>query len=342
MGRMTRLVDSFRRKITYLRVSVTDKCNLRCIYCMPEEGVMLKSHSDILRIEELARIVDIASQLGITHVRLTGGEPLVRQGIVTLVGVLSEIPGISDISMTTNGLLLPGLARPLCEAGLHRVNVSLDTLRPERFQKITRRGDLESVFAGLDAIEAVGLSPVKINTVVLKGINDDEVEDIAMLTKERQWTVRFIEFMPFWNNGWKFGERYVVPIREIRDRIMAQGAYPVESDIAQGKRKDEVGAGPAKYVKFPDAEGSIGFISMKDHICSGCNRIRLTADGLLLPCLLSDISVDLRTPLREGAKDDVIAELICKAVSLKPENGQVAQAMVACPGGNPSLSKIGG
>jgi len=342
VGRMTRLVDSFRRKITYLRVSVTDKCNLRCIYCMPEEGVMLKSHSDILRIEELARIVDIASQLGITHVRLTGGEPLVRQGIVTLVGVLSEIPGISDISMTTNGLLLPGLARPLCEAGLHRVNVSLDTLRPERFQKITRRGDLESVFAGLDAIEAVGLSPVKINTVVLKGINDDEVEDIAMLTKERQWTVRFIEFMPFWNNGWKFGERYVVPIREIRDRIMAQGAYPVESDIAQGKRKDEVGAGPAKYVKFPDAEGSIGFISMKDHICSGCNRIRLTADGLLLPCLLSDISVDLRTPLREGAKDDVIAELICKAVSLKPENGQVAQAMVACPGGNPSLSKIGG
>ncbi|HXL03291.1 MAG TPA: GTP 3',8-cyclase MoaA [Bacillota bacterium] len=335
-------MDSFRRKITYLRVSVTDKCNLRCIYCMPEEGVMLKSHSDILRIEELARIVDIASQLGITHVRLTGGEPLVRQGIVTLVGVLSEIPGISDISMTTNGLLLPGLARPLCEAGLHRVNVSLDTLRPERFQKITRRGDLESVFAGLDAIEAVGLSPVKINTVVLKGINDDEVEDIAMLTKERQWTVRFIEFMPFWNNGWKFGERYVVPIREIRDRIMAQGAYPVESDIAQGKRKDEVGAGPAKYVKFPDAEGSIGFISMKDHICSGCNRIRLTADGLLLPCLLSDISVDLRTPLREGAKDDVIAELICKAVSLKPENGQVAQAMVACPGGNPSLSKIGG
>ncbi len=342
MGRMTRLVDSFRRKITYLRVSVTDKCNLRCIYCMPEEGVMLKSHSDILRIEELARIVDIASQLGITHVRLTGGEPLVRQGIVTLVGVLSEIPGISDISMTTNGLLLPGLARPLCEAGLHRVNVSLDTLRPERFQKITRRGDLESVFAGLDAIEAVGLSPVKINTVVLKGINDDEVEDIAMLTKERQWTVRFIEFMPFWNNGWKFGERYVVPIREIKDRIMAQGAYPVESDIAQGKRKDEVGAGPAKYVKFPDAEGSIGFISMKDHICSGCNRIRLTADGLLLSCLLSDISVNLRTPLREGAKDDVIAELICKAVSLKPENGQVAQAMVACPGGNPSLSKIGG
>lgn len=339
---MTRLVDSFRRKITYLRVSVTDKCNLRCIYCMPEEGVMLKSHSDILRIEELARIVDIASQLGITHVRLTGGEPLVRQGIVTLVGVLSEIPGISDISMTTNGLLLPGLARPLYEAGLHRVNISLDTLRPERFQKITRRGDLESVFAGLDAIEAVGLSPIKINTVVLKGINDDEVEDIAMLTKERPWTVRFIEFMPFWNNGWKFGERYVVPIREIKDRIMAQGAYPVESDIAQGKRKDEVGAGPAKYVKLPDAEGSIGFISMKDHICSGCNRIRLTADGLLLPCLLSDISVDLRTPLREGAKDDVIAELICKAVSLKPENGQVAQAMVAWPGGNPSLSKIGG
>lgn len=342
MGRMTQLVDSFGREITYLRVSVTDKCNLRCIYCMPEEGVRLKSHSDILRIEELARIIDVASQLGITHVRLTGGEPLVRQGIVTLVCVLSEIPGISDISITTNGLLLPGLARPLCEAGLDRVNVSLDTLRPERFRKITRRGDLKSVLAGLKAIEDVGLSPVKINTVVVKGINDDEIEDIAMLTRERPWTVRFIEFMPFWNNGWKFGSRYVVPIREIRDRIIAQGAYPAESDGGRDERGDGVGVGPANYVRFPDAKGDIGFISLKDHICSSCNRIRLTADGLLLPCLLSDISVDLRTPLREGAKDNVIAGLIRKAVSLKPENGHVAQAMVACSGENPSLSKIGG
>jgi cyclic pyranopterin phosphate synthase len=342
VGGMTQLVDSFGREITYLRVSVTDKCNLRCIYCMPEEGVRLKSHSDILRIEELARIIDVASQLGITHVRLTGGEPLVRQGIVTLVCVLSEIPGISDISITTNGLLLPGLARPLREAGLDRVNVSLDTLRPERFRKITRRGDLKSVLAGLEAIEDVGLSPVKINTVVVKGINDDEIEDIAMLTRERPWTVRFIEFMPFWNNGWKFGSRYVVPIREIRDRIIAQGAYPAESDGGRDERGDGVGVGPANYVRFPDAKGDIGFISLKDHICSSCNRIRLTADGLLLPCLLSDISVDLRTPLREGAKDNVIAGLIRKAVSLKPENGHVAQAMIACSGENPSLSKIGG
>lgn len=342
MGGMTQLVDSFGREITYLRVSVTDKCNLRCIYCMPEEGVRLKSHSDILRIEELARIIDVASQLGITHVRLTGGEPLVRQGIVTLVCVLSEIPGISDISITTNGLLLPGLARPLREAGLDRVNVSLDTLRPERFRKITRRGDLKSVLAGLKAIEDVGLSPVKINTVVVKGINHDEMEDIAMLTRERPWTVRFIEFMPFWNNGWKFGSRYVVPIREIRDRIISQGAYPAESDRGRDERGNGVGVGPANYVRFPDAKGDIGFISLKDHICSSCNRIRLTADGLLLPCLLSDISVDLRTPLREGAKDNVIAGLIRKAVSLKPENGHVAQAMVACSGENPSLSKIGG
>lgn len=342
MGSMTRLVDSLGREITYLRVSVTDKCNLRCIYCMPEEGVGLKSHSDILRIEELARIVRIASQLGITHVRLTGGEPLVRQGILTLVCFLSETPGISDVSMTTNGVLLPGLARPLREAGLHRVNVSLDTLQPERFKKITRRGHLKSVLDGLKAIEDVGLSPVKINAVVLKGINHDEVEDIAVLTKENPWTVRFIEFMPFWNNGWQFGNRYVVPIHEIRDKIMAQGAYPVESDAGRGDRKDKSGRGPASYVKFPGAKGSIGFISMKDHICSSCNRIRLTADGFLLPCLLSDISVDLRTPLREGVKDDVIAGLIRKAVSLKPENGQVAQTRATCPGANPSLSKIGG
>jgi cyclic pyranopterin phosphate synthase len=342
VGRMTRLVDSFGREITYLRVSVTDKCNLRCIYCMPEEGVRLKSHSDILRIEELARIIDIASRLGITHVRLTGGEPLVRQGIVTLVCFLSEIPGICDVSITTNGLLLPGLALRLREAGLNRVNVSLDTLKPERFKQITRSGDLKTVLDGLRAIEDVGLSPVKINTVVMKGINRDEVKDMAMLTKDHPWTVRFIEFMPFWNNGWKFGSRYVTPISEIRDEMIAQGAYLIDSDRGRDDGKDGAGRGPANYVKLPGAKGKIGFISMKDHICSSCNRIRLTADGLLLPCLLSDISVDLRTPLREGAKDDVIAGLICKAVSLKPENGRVAQAMAACPGDNPSLSKIGG
>ncbi len=353
MGRMTQLVDRFGRKITYLRVSVTDKCNLRCIYCMPEEGVHLKSHSDILRIEELARIIRVASQLGITHVRLTGGEPLVRQGIVTLICFLSEIPDIHDISMTTNGLLLPNLAARLGEAGLDRVNISLDTLKPERYKKITRCGELSSVLDGLKAIEDVGLSPIKINTVVMKGVNHDEVQDIAMLTKEHPWTVRFIEFMPFWNNGWKFGSRHVVPIRKIREKILAQGAYPVgahaeksdmeESDMERNGRAERPdGVGPASYVKFPGAKGSIGFISMKDHICSRCNRIRLTADGLLLPCLLSDISVDLRTPLREGATDDDIAGLICKAVSLKPENGKKAQAMAVRCEGNPSLSKIGG
>ena len=238
MGWMTRLVDSFVREITYLRVSDTDKCNLRCIYCMPEEGVRLKSHSDILRIEELARIIDIASRLGITHVRLTGGEPLVRQGIVTLVYFLSEIPGICDVSMTTNGLLLPGLALRLREAGLNRVNVSLDTLKPERFKQITRSGDLKTVLDGLRAIEDVGLSPVKINTVVMKGINRDEVKDMAMLTKDHPWTVRFIEFMPFWNNGWKFGSRYVTPISEIRDEMIAQGAYLIDSDRGRDDGKD--------------------------------------------------------------------------------------------------------
>jgi cyclic pyranopterin phosphate synthase len=342
VGRMTRLIDSFGREITYLRVSVTDKCNLRCIYCMPDEGVRLKSHSDILRIEELARITNVASRLGITHVRLTGGEPLVRQGIVTLVCFLSEIPGISDVSMTTNGLLLPSLALRLREAGLNRVNVSLDTLKPERFTKITRRGGLESVLDGLKAMEDVGLSPVKINTVVLKGVNRDEVRDMARLTEDHPWTVRFIEFMPFWNNGWKFGSRYVTPISEIRDEIMAQGACPVESGAGRDERGDRAGRGPANYVKFPGAKGSIGFISLEDHICSSCNRIRLTAGGRLLPCLLSDISVDLKTPLREGATDDVIKGLICKAVSLKPENGRAAQAMAVWPGDNPSLSKIGG
>ena len=350
---------------------MTDKCNLRCIYCMPEEGVKAKSHYDILRIEELARIAYVASQLGITHVRLTGGEPLVRQGILTLICYLSAIPGIQDISMTTNGLLLPNYAATLSEAGLDRVNISLDTLKPERYEKITRCGDLRSVLDGLKAIEDVGMSPIKINTVVMKGMNDDEIPDMAMLTKEHPWIVRFIEFMPFWNNGWEFGSRYVVPIHEIRRKIIAQGAYPVgahaeksdmeefcmgksdtEESCMEGSDTEEFdmernehaelpdGVGPASYVKFPGARGSIGFISMKDHICSSCNRIRLTADGLLLPCLLSDISVDLRTPLREGATDDDILGLICKAVNLKPESGKKAQAMGARSEGNPSLSKL--
>ena len=213
---MTRLVDPFGREITYLRVSVTDRCNFRCIYCMPEGGVELKSHSDILRIEELARITNIAAGLGITNVRLTGGEPLVRQGIITLICFLSEIPGITDVSITTNGMLLPRLASRLKEAGLNRVNVSLDTLKSARFKEITRRGNLKMVMDGLKAAEDVGLSPIKINTVVMKGINDDEIIDMAMLTKNHPWTVRFIEFMPFWNNGWEMGSNYVLPIQKIR------------------------------------------------------------------------------------------------------------------------------
>ncbi|MGB4273627.1 MAG: GTP 3',8-cyclase MoaA [Bacillota bacterium] len=339
---MTGLIDAFGREITYLRVSVTDKCNLRCIYCMPEEGVPPKSHSDILRIEEFARIARIASQLGITHVRLTGGEPLVRKGILTLVHLLSEIPGIYDISMITNGMLLAGFASHLRKSGLNRVNVSLDTLKPERFKEITRCGDLDQVLDGLKAAEDVGLSPVRINTVVLNGVNRDEVKDLAMLTLDHPWAVRFIEFMPFWDNGWRFGDSYVTPISEIREEIVLLGAYPVESDekCSEGKKGTE--SGPAGYMKLPGARGSIGFISMKDHICSGCNRLRLTADGFLLPCLLSDISVDLRTPLREGAADDVIEELIRKAASLKPESGYAAKAMASSRGNNLSLSKIGG
>ncbi|NLS44568.1 MAG: GTP 3',8-cyclase MoaA [Firmicutes bacterium] len=339
---MTKLIDPFGREITYLRVSVTDRCNLRCIYCMPEEGVKLKSHSDILRIEELARIVNIASGLGITRVRLTGGETLVRQGILALVSLLSEIPGICDLSMSTNGVLLSKFATRLSQAGLNRVNVSLDTLKPERFKRITRHGKLESVLAGLEAAEGAGLSPIKINTVVMKGVNHDEIRDLAMLTKDHPWIVRFIEFMPFWNNGWKFGAGYVMPISEIRNEMIARGAYVINPNAGENNQRDQAGKGPANYIKFPEFKGSIGFISLRDHICSNCNRIRLTADGLLLPCLLSNISVDLRTPLRDGADDGFIAGLIRKAVSLKPENGEIAQVEVACSGGNPSLSKIGG
>ncbi len=313
---MTRF-DSHQRPISYLRVSVTDRCNLRCLYCMPPEGVPQRAHDEILRLEEIETIVRAAAELGIHRVRLTGGEPLARLGIVDLVRMLSAIPGLDDLSLTTNGTLLTRYAEDLKQAGLHRVNISLDTLRPERFAQITRRGRLEDALAGIQAAYDAGLEPVKINAVLIRGLNDDEAVDLARKTRTDGWHVRFIEWMPVGGDdcvgvdGQAWDAR-LVTTDETRDRIeRALGTLePAEMGI---------GGGPARYHRLPGAEGTIGFISpLSEHFCSACNRLRLTADGQLRPCLLSEQEIDLRTPLRSSSGTDELKVILERAIAAKP------------------------
>ncbi len=323
--------DAYDRPIQYLRVSVTDRCNLRCVYCMPEEGVPKLSHQDILRNEEIVRIVRIAVEMGFVHIRLTGGEPLVRAGIVDMVSELARIPGLDDLSMTTNGLLLRRYAEPLARAGLRRINLSLDTLRPERFRQMTRWGNLEDVLAGRETALAAGLWPVKVNMVVIRGLNDDEVVDMARLTLQPEWHVRFIEVMPLGAGAHWSGDG-VVPSAEIRARI-EEALGPLTPVY------NEVGIGPARYYRLPDAAGTLGFISaITEHFCRGCNRLRLTADGRLLLCLLSGASVDLRTPLRQGATDDELRDLFLQAVLIKPRGHTLEEGIPATL----PMSHIGG
>ncbi len=324
--------DTYDRPINYLRVSVTDRCNLRCMYCMPPEGVQMRSHEDILSYEEIVLVVRAAVSLGIHKVRLTGGEPLVRLGIVELVEMLASIPGIDDLAMTTNGTLLAQYAHDLAQAGLKRVNVSLDTLRPERFRHITRRNSLSAVLDGLAAAREVGLLPIKTNTVVVRGLNDDEVLDFARLTLTRDWHVRFIEMMPIGKSTVWSGDGYISG-GEMRGWI--------EKELAQLKPfKLKSGCGPARYYRLPDALGTIGFIDpISQHFCYRCNRLRLTADGRLRPCLLSDYELDLRTPLREGAGLDEIRALLLQAIHAKPERHHLDEHIA--PQGR-TMSEIGG
>jgi cyclic pyranopterin phosphate synthase len=311
---MTRF-DMFHRPINYLRVSVTDRCNLRCVYCMPPEGVAPRTHAEILSYEEIELIVRAAAELGISKVRLTGGEPLARLGLADLVRLLARIPGVDDLSMTTNGTLLPKYAHELAEAGLQRVNISLDTLHPERFARITRRGKLRDALAGIDAALRAGLRPVKINTVVIRGLNDDEIIDLARKAVIDGWHVRFIEWMPVGHaisQDQSWGEA-VMTAAEMREQIGA-ALGPLEAVQV------EAGAGPARYYRLPGGQGTVGFISpVSEHFCSGCNRLRLTADGQLRPCLLSDYEIDLRTPLRQGAGIGEIKDLLLRGIGQKPE-----------------------
>ncbi len=304
--------DDFGRAINYLRVSVTDRCNLRCVYCMPPGGVEKHAHAHILRYEELAVVVRAAAETGITKVRLTGGEPLARLGLPDFVRMIAAIPGIDDLSMTTNGTLLAGQAKALAEAGLHRVNISLDTLDPERFAAITRRDRLDDVWAGVEAARAAGLTPIKLNVVVIRGLNDDEVVDFARKTLSGDWHVRFIELMPIGANVAWAGDG-TVPIAQIRAQIEGE-LGPLQP--IHGPR----GNGPARYHQLAGAQGTIGFIgASSDHYCPTCNRLRLTADGRLRPCLLDEQEIDLRRALRARAGLEAVKDLLAQAIQAKPE-----------------------
>ncbi|MBI5587115.1 MAG: GTP 3',8-cyclase MoaA [Deltaproteobacteria bacterium] len=316
MDRHARLIDAYERRIDYLRISVTDRCNLRCVYCMPPEGIDLIESADILRYEELLRIARIAVAHGVTKIRVTGGEPLVRKGIVDFLRSLSLIDGLDDLSLTTNGVLLKDYARRLKDAGLKRVNVSLDSLKRDRFQKMTRGDNLRQVLDGLEEAEKAGLTPVKINMVVIKGFNDDEVIDFAMMSRTKPYHVRFIEYMPFnTQEGWQ--REKCLTARQLKEMIDA-----VEPLIPVADTKGA--AGPAKRFRFKDAPGEVGFISpVSEHFCGSCNRLRLTSDGKLRTCLFSDKEIDIRKALRDGSDDSAIEHLLFRAVAEKPEGHQI-------------------
>lgn len=302
---MAELRDTFGRRIHYLRVSVTDRCNLRCVYCMPEEGVPWKPHSEILSYEEIASVVRVGASMGIDKVRLTGGEPLVRAQLERLLERLAELDTVDDICLTTNGTLLASKADDLARAGLTRVNVSLDSLRSERYREITRGGEVSSVLEGVDVAKRAGLDPVKVNMVVMRGVNDDEIVDFARMTRDEGWHVRFIELMPFSEPGG------LVPTAEVRRRVESLGALEPCRTMQ--------GNGPARYFRFAGAQGSVGFISpMTEHVCSRCNRLRLSCDGELHPCLLSSACVDLKPILRQEEEVE-LGESFVQAVALKQE-----------------------
>ncbi|MCC7491973.1 MAG: GTP 3',8-cyclase MoaA [Fimbriimonadaceae bacterium] len=324
------LVDSFERRISYLRVSITDRCNLRCVYCMPAAGVEWKPRPDILTIEEILAVVAVARDLGVRKVRVTGGEPLVRRGCVDLIAGLREL-GIAEIGLTTNGIRFAEQAEALQAAGLTRVNISLDTLDPERFRQITRGGDLARVHAAIDAALAFDLAP-RLNVVAMRGFNDDELPALADLARERPLTVRFIEVMPFTGLvdqrlrqeapvAADCDTRSVeaLSLEEVRARLGIPESALAATPLGQLPQLST--AGPAEYVRLPGYRGEIGFIaSMHQHICERCNRIRMTADGWLKPCLLGDERIAVRDAVRSGDRAAVVAAFE-ELMRLKPAQG---------------------
>ncbi len=303
-------LDRFGRNIHYLRVSLTDKCNLRCVYCMAEDMVF-RPNAELMQDDELITLVRLFTELGFDKFRLTGGEPTVRPNVVEIVREIAHTPGVDSLSMTTNGVLLGALARPLADAGLQRVNVSIDTLDPQKFKRITRRGSLEDVWNGIQAAEEGGLTPIKLNAVVVRGFNDDDVADLAGLTVDNPWQLRYIEMMPFGDVA-DFAQSQVVTDVEIRERI-EQTFGPLEL-LDDGKLDGE-----ARLYRIPGARGTIGLISSVTHpFCASCTRARLTADGVLRLCLLRDKEVNLLKPLRAGATLEDLKRIIRDGVWHKP------------------------
>lgn len=324
-------IDRFGRNIRYLRISLTDHCNLRCVYCMPED-MTFRPNAELMQDDEILLLVRLFARLGFDKFRLTGGEPTVRARVVDLVRAMKQIPGVRSLSMTTNGVLLSRLARPLAEAGLQRVNISLDTLDPEKFRRLTRWGKIEDVLQGIQAAEEAGLTPIKINAVVVRGYNEPDVVDIAALTVDHPWQVRFIEMMPF-AGATDLQLNQGVTAQEVMSRIEAAFG-PLE--VANDGKLD----GEARIFRIPGARGEVGFIStVSEPFCASCTRARLTADGRLRLCLLREGEVDLLTPLRSGATIQELREIILEGIWYKPWGHALSEGVIPL---NRVMSEIGG
>ena len=312
---MTELIDKYNRHLNYLRISITDRCNLRCLYCAPGGLVPKLDHEEILRYEEILRIIRIGISLGISKIRLTGGEPLMRAGVYEFLKELASVDGLSDISLTTNGVMLGENIEKIEAAGIKRINISLDTLNREKFKYITGYDRFDQVWAGIEKAYAHGFDPIKLNVVALKGYNDDEFVDLAKLSMTYPFHIRFIEYMPIGNALMQSDDYILAP--DIQSRLSVLG------DLVPVKRKRM--DGPAQRYRFKDARGEIGFIqAMSRHFCHTCNRLRLTANGQLRPCLLSDKQLDIRGPLRNGCSDDELKAVFFRAVRYKHESHHFA------------------
>ncbi len=325
------LVDGENRHLNYLRISITDRCNLRCLYCAPEGRIPKLKHGDILSYEEILRLVTIGIQLGIRKIRITGGEPLIRKGAIDLLRRLVVMPGLQDVSLTTNGVLLASKARQLFAAGIRRINISLDSLKPRTYAQITGYDTFEQVWSGIELARTVGFAPIKINVVAMRGINDDEILDFARLSLEHPFHIRFIEYMPIGNSRTTSREQILTP--EIQERIATLGKLvPVDGGTNDG---------PARRFRLAGACGEIGFISaLSQHFCSHCNRLRLTADGKLRACLLSDHHERLKPLLRGGASDAEIAEIFRRTVHQKAARHHLA--VEGCAPVKDQMQGIGG
>ena len=326
--------DRFGRRIRYLRISLTDRCNLRCVYCMPEEGMPWEDPAEVLSFDEIERFVRVLANAGLRKVRLTGGEPLVRKGIVDLVRRLRAVPGIEEVTLTTNGILLAGLADDLRSAGLRRVNVSLDSLQANRFARIARRDDFARAWSGIQSALHAGFDPVKINCVVMRGENDDEILDFARLSQSHGLSVRFLEYMPIGRVTPAMWRARYVSNAEVIDVL--RGAWPDMEPV------DEGASSTSRNFRLPDARGTVGVINPISHrFCEGCDRLRLTADGKLVPCLSDNHEHDVKGPMRSGIDDAELLDHVRVAVGAKPEQSDF-EGRLARGGSFRTMSQIGG